>query len=291
MTPAYLGLGLALLLAAPPAPAPALSDPDTARRLDVSARFIDTTIAMSATERPEVITKPTAADLKKAAPSIASQDFSLSFNCAVRPDGRTDDCRGLFGFPDGADKMAIARALGPYFRLSRASAALARDKAYRVTFDVALNTLGPSGFPKKCLPPMCVIEFASPPRPPAPIQNPVMAAALQRANDCFDAALARSTALDRLAYRALRLRTGAELPAADRQHLLDFVASRRTLKQCVATLEATAEKLPLDGPDFKTVRSAVAGMKRTIDGQARAERILLIGAIDPATALAEERFP
>lgn len=264
------------------APAPA------SRSLQASGRFVDTTVGFwEMDDQPEFAKEPTLADLTRVDPGQAAADFGLSFNCAVKTNGTLFDCRPIYASPDSANKAALVRALAPLVRLSRTSAALAHDKAYRLTIDVALDTIGSYGMPKECRPPFCIIEGATPPPPPPPIHDPVLAAALGRARACFDTAWQRSTTLRFSAEKALRDRTGRPATDEDRKLALDYVHSRHALAACVTDLRATARVLPLNASDAESIEGTINGMKMSYEGQTRYELAILIGLLDPVAAQAE----
>jgi hypothetical protein len=265
--------------------------PDS-RSLQASGRFVDTTVGFwEMHDEPEFAKKPTLADLTRADRREAAADFGLSFNCAVRSSGMLSDCRPIYASPDSANQAALVRALAPLVRLSRASAALAHDKAYRLTIDVALDTIGGYGMPKECRPPFCMIEGATPPPPPPPIHDPVLAADLGRTRACFDAAWQRSTTLRFSAEKALRDRTGRSATDEDRKLALDYVHSRHAVADCIADLRTTARVLPLNATDAKTVKSTIDGMKMSYEGQTRYELAILIGLLDPQAAKVEASIP
>lgn len=262
------------------------------RSLRTSSRFVDTTVGFwRMCEQPQLIREPTLADLARADPHGASADFGLSFNCAVKAGGGMTDCRPIYASPDSADKAALTRALAPHVRLSRASAGLAREKAYRLTIDVALDTTDRYGMIKECRPPFCMLEGAMPPPPPPSVRDPVMAAALDRARTCFDAAWRRSGELRFAAEKALRDRAGRPATDDDRKLVLDYVNSRHALAACAAKLRETARVLPLDAGDARAVAAAVDAMRMGYDGQTRYELAILIGYLDPAAGRAEESLP
>jgi hypothetical protein len=262
------------------------------RSLQTSGRFVDTTVGFwEMREEPELIRKPSLPELAKADPKNAAADFGLSFNCAVKSSGALADCRPIYASPDTADKAALAHSLARYIRVSPASSRLAREKAYRLTIDVALDTIDRYGGPTECRPPFCMIEGATPPPPPPPLQDPVIAATLNRARKCFDTAWQRSGELRSAAEKALRDRAGQPAMDADRMLVLDYVNSRHALAACISTLRATARVLPLGGSDRKAVAAAIDGMKMSYDGQARYERIILIGLLDPSAAKTEAAIP
>lgn len=262
------------------------------RSLQASGRFVDTTVGFWEMHyQPEFAKKPTLADLTQVDPREAAADFGLSFNCAVKSSGTLSDCRPIYVSPDSANKAALVRALAPFIRLSRASAALAHDKAYRLTIDVALDTIGSYGMPKECRPPFCMIEGATPPPPPTPIHDPVLAAALDRTRACFDAAWQRSGTLRFSAEKALRDLQGRAATDEDRTLALDYVHSRHAIAACIADLRATARVLPLNAADSKSVKSTIDGMKMNYEGQTRYELAILIGLLDPDAARIEASIP
>lgn len=262
------------------------------RSLQASGRFIDTTIGFwEMHDQPEFTKEPTLADLIRVDPGAAAEDFGLSFNCAVKGNGSLSDCRLIYASPDSVKKAALVQTLAPLIRLSRASAALAHDKAYRLTIDVALDTIGGYGMPKQCRPPFCMIEGATPPPPPPPIQDPVLAADLGRTRTCFDAAWQRSTTLRFSAEKALRDRTGDSTSDEDRKLALDYVHSRHAIAACIADLRKTARILPLNAVDAKAVKSTIDGMKLSYEGQTRYELTILIGLLDPEAAKVEASIP
>lgn len=262
------------------------------RSLQASGRFVDTTVGFwEMHDQPEFAKKPTLADLTRVNPRGATADFGLSFNCVVNSSGTLSDCRPIYASPESANKPGLVRALAPLIRLSRVSAALAHDKAYRLTIDVALDTIGSYGMPKECRPPFCMIEGAMPPPPPPPINDPVLAAALNRTRACFEAAWERSTTLRFSAEKALRDRTGQSATDEDRKLALDYVHSRHALAACSADLSATARVLPLNPTDAHSVKSTVDGMKMSYEGQTRYELAILIGLLDPAAAKVEVSIP
>lgn len=263
-----------------------------ARSLQVSGRFVDTTVGFwEMHDQPAFASKPTLAGLARADQRAAASDFGLSFNCAVKRSGSLADCRPIYVSPDSADKAMLVRTLAPLVRLSRASAALAREKAYRLTIDVALDTADRYGMPRECRPPFCMVEGATPPPPPPPVQDPVIAAALVRARSCFDAAWQRSTTLRFAAEKALRDRGAQPSTDGDRRLVLDYVNSRHAIAACMADLKATSRVLPLGTGDAKTVETTINGMKMSYDGQARYELAILIGLLDPAAAGVEASIP
>lgn len=262
------------------------------RSLQASGRFVDTTVGFwEMQDQPEFAKKPTLADLTRVDSGEASADFGLSFNCAVKSSGTLSDCRPIYASPDSANKAALVRVLAPLIRLSRASAVLARDKAYRLTIDVALDTIGSYGMPKECRPPFCMLEGATPPPPPPPIQDPVLAAALGRTRACFDAAWQRSAILRFAAEKALRDRTGQYATEENRELALDYVHSRHAIAACIADLRTTARVLPLNAADAKSVKNTIDGMKMNYEGQTRYELAILIGLLDPAAAKVEAAIP
>lgn len=279
----FMGLTFATATAAiaqPPAP--------DSRLLRASGRFVDTTVGFwEMHSQPEFAKEPTLAELTRAAPREAAVDFSLSFNCAVRTNGSLSDCRPIYLSPESIDKAALVRALTPLYRLSRASAALAHDQAYRLTIDVALDAVDSYGMPKECHPPFCMIEGAKPPPPPPPIHDPVLAAALARTRACFDPAWERSGTLRFAAEKALRDRSGRPATDEDRRLALDYVHSRHAIVACIADLRATARLLPLNATDSKSVQGAIDGMTSSYEGQTRYELAILIGLLDPAAAKVE----
>lgn len=279
----FMGLTFAIATAASAqTPAPG------SRLLRAASHFIDTTVGVWEMHgQPEFAKEPTLAELTRVAPREAAVDFSLSFNCAVRTNGALSDCRPIYLSPDSADKAALVRALAPLFRLSRANAALAHDKAYRLTIDVALDTVDSYGIPKECHPPFCMIEGATPPPPPPPIHDPVLAAALARTRACFDTAWERSGTLRFAAEKALRDRSGRPATDEDRRLALDYVHSRHAIVACIADLRETARILPLDATDRKSVKGAIGGMTMSYEGQTRYELAILIGLLDPAAAEVE----
>ncbi len=262
------------------------------RSLQASGRFVDTTVGFwEMHDQPEFAKEPTLADLTRVDPREAAEDFGLSFNCAIKGDGTLSDCRPIYASPDSANKAALVRALAPLIRLSRASTALVHDKAYRLTIDVALDTIGGYGMPKQCRPPFCMIEGATPPPPPPPIHDPVLAADLGRTRACFDAAWQRSTTLRFSAERALHDRTGRFATDEDRKLALEYVRSRHAIAACIADLRKTAIVLPLDAADVKAVESTIEGMKMSYEGQTRYELAILIGLLDPEAAKVEASIP
>lgn len=262
------------------------------RSLQASGRFVDTTVGYwDMNYEPTFSKKPTLIDLTRTDPRQAAADFGLSFNCAVKSSGTLFDCRPIYASPDSADKAALVRALAPLIRLSRPSAALAHDKAYRLTIDVALDTVGSYGMPKECRPPFCMIEGATPPPPPPPIQDPVLNAALDRTQACFDTAWQRSTPLRFSAEKALRNRTVQSATDEDRKLALDYVRSRHAIAACIADLRETARVLPLSESDERSVKGAIDGMKMNYDGQTRYELAILVGLLDPAAATVEASIP
>lgn len=284
---AFMGLAFAIATAAiaqPPAP--------DRRLLRASGRFVDTTVGFwDMHDEPEFAKKPTLAELTRAAPREAAVDFSLSFNCAVRTNGTLSDCRPIYLFPDLDNKTTLVRALGPLFRLSRNSAALTHDKAYRLTINIALDTVDSYGMPKECHPPFCMIEGAKAPPPPPSIHDPVLAAALTRTRACFDAAWQRSGTLRSAAEEALRDRSGRPATDEDRKLVLDYVHSRHAIAACIANLRETSRILPLDATDAKAVESAIDGMTMSYAGQTRYELAILIGLLDPTAAKVELSIP
>lgn len=289
---AFMGLTFAIATAATAQPlAPKTPEPDR-RLLRAAGHFVDTTVGFWEMHgQPEFAKEATLAALTRAAPREAAVDFSLSFNCAVKTNGALSDCRPIYLSPDSVDKTALVRALAPLIRLSRASAALARDKAYRLTIDIAIDTVDSYGMPKECHPPFCMIEGATPPPPPPPIHDPVLAAALTRTQACFDAAWQRSGTLRFAAEKALRDRAGPSATDEERKLALDYVHSRHAMVACIAELREAARVLPLDATDAKSVKGAIDGMTMSYEGQTRFELAILIGLLDPAAAKVEASIP
>ena len=260
--------------------------------LQTAARFIDTTTgSWSVLETPELTTKPVLADLSKKHPGYAAEDFGLSFNCAIRSNGSLADCRTLYLTTEKIDKTDLVNALWPAIRLSRSSAALSRQKAYRVTIDVAATTYDNGFLPRKCTPPFCMIEGATPPPPPPTATDPVVAGAVVKARACFEANWDPSVKLRFAAEKALRDRAGQPIGAADRKLALDYVKSRHAIAACAMVLQDTSRKLPLSPSDQKVVDNEINDIRSNYSGQTRYALAILIDLLDPDEARFEESIP
>jgi hypothetical protein len=284
-----------LIAAAAPALvlAPAHPSPTEGKvQLMSSARFVDTTIGQwTTTPTPELTQKADLPDLAKAHPKSGDSDFGLSFNCAVEASGKLSDCRSVYAAPDGADGPVLTRALSPFFRLSRQSAATAREKAYRVTIDIARSTINQWGTPRLCTPPFCIIEGATPPPPPPTAEDPVVRAAMDRAGACFETAWNVSTEKRFAAEKALRDAAAEPGMAAARAVALDYIRSRQALMACIAGLEDATRKLPLSAHDRDAVAQRVQSMRFNYSGQIRYELAILIGVLDKKAGEMELSYP
>jgi hypothetical protein len=257
-----------------------------------SARFVDTTIGQwRTTPKPELAKKAELGDLEKAHPKGGDADFGLSFNCAVETSGKLSDCRSVYAIPGGADGAALTRSLAPFFRLSRQSAAMAREKAYRVTIDVARGTFNQWGTPRLCTPPFCIVEGATPPPPPPTPEDPAVRDAMDRADHCFQAAWDDSRDKRFAAEKAVRAAADEAGVAAARAAALDYVRSRQALMACIAGLEEASRTLPLSDHDRDAVTQRVQFMRFSYSGQTRYETAILIGALDRHAGEVELSYP
>lgn len=259
------------------------------RTFQASSHFVDgTTGSWTQKEEPILTQAPSEADLIQASPAIASADFGVSFNCAVRRSGAVDDCRPIYGTPDTL-KASLTHALARHVRLSRASAALARRSAYRVTIDVAATTYDQPFVPRQCVPPFCIVEGAVAPPPPPQATDPVVAGAIERARRCFDAAWEPSVEARFKAEKMLREGPDAGASPAYRKLAHDYVDSRHVLASCIMALQEARRSLPLSD-DNKALVAQLEGMRANYAGQTKYELSVLMGLLDRATVAKEETF-
>jgi len=260
--------------------------------MQTAARFIDTTTgSWSMLETPQLTHRPDVASLAKQRPAYSTNDFGLSFNCAIRRNGSLNDCRTLYLTTDSLDKADLVAALAPSVHLSPASVALARQKAYRVTIDVAATTYDHGFLPRTCTPPFCTIEGATPPPPPPAATDPVVAGAVAKARTCFEATWDPAVKLRFAAEKALRDTAGGPIDAADRKLALDYVKARHAIAACAMDLQDTSRKLPLTPSDRKVVDDEINDIRSNYSGQTRYALAILIRLLDPDEARFEESIP
>ncbi|HEX4739190.1 MAG TPA: hypothetical protein VH331_16690 [Allosphingosinicella sp.] len=271
----------------------ALAQPPAAgqQQLMSGARFVDTTVGQwRMTPKPELVRKPDLHDLETSRAGRGGGDFGLSFNCSVEASGKLTDCRPIYAIPAGTDGPALTRALSPFYRLSKESAATAREKAYRVTIDAARTTFGTSGMPRQCLPPFCIIEGALPPPPPPVPEDPTVRAALDQANKCFETAWEESRVKRFAAEKAVRDATDEPGRVAAQAAALDYVHSRQKVMACITDLEKAGATLPLSAHDRDAVGDRLKFMRFNYSGQTRYEISILVGLLDKNAGAAELSF-
>jgi hypothetical protein len=259
--------------------------------LQTAAHFNETTTGLwSVLKSPEITREPVLDDLVRWDPTYSKEDFGLSFNCAVRRNGSLGDCRPLYSTPETLDKTGLVAVLARAVRLSVASAALARQNAYRVTIDVGAMTYDNGFGPRTCTAPFCMVEGMVPPPPPV-ASDPVVAAAVAKAKTCFESTWDPSTKLRFAAEKALQDKAGGQIDAADRQLALDYVKSRHAIAACAMELEDTSRKLPLTPADRKAVDFEVNAIRGNYVGQTRFALAILIGLLDRHEADFERSIP
>ena len=260
------------------------------RDLAIGGGYLDTIGGSWIGIQPNFARKPTADELKAAVGGRLPDDFGLAFSCWVQPSGTLRDCHRTMTVPDSVDGERLTRALAPLVRLTRADAQMAAKKEYRLSVHVALTTVAPTGFNAHCYPPFCVANDPPPPPPPAPkATDPLVAAAIKHADDCFSSKWSRSTDLRFAADKAVRENQVEPPPAEVRTAVLDYVNSRTDLKRCMAELEK-AEQGPLSDNDKKAVDSALEFMRFNYEGQTRYELAVLISVLDKNAGEGELRF-
>ncbi len=284
---------LALLAASAVAQAahvePGLNRQSAARQFQVDATFIDTTTGQwSSRKRPTLIRRPTLDDFTRAAGPGSLEDFGLSFNCRVAKGEKLDDCRLLYTVPGGADGQRLMRVIAPLVRLSDTSAALARDKAYRVTINAALNVMTSYGMPQQCNPPFCMIEGMQPPPPPPVPADPVARDALARAETCWSDRWEKARIARFAAEKAVRESAPAPGSETARAAALTLVHSRQALMACITDLEAASRAAPFPAADRKIIADRVKSMRSGWFGQTKYEVAILIGLIDKSASAAED---
>ena len=261
------------------------------RDLAVGGGYLDTIGGSWIGIQPHFARKPTTDDLKASLGGHLPDDFGLAFSCWVRPAGTLSDCHRTMTVPDSVDGDRLTRTLAPLVKLTKSDAQMASAKEYRLSVHVALTTIAPSGFNAHCYPPFCVANDPPPAPPPQPgAKDPLVAAAIKQANDCFFSKWDHSTELRFAADKAVR-ENQVQPPSPNvRAAVLDYVNSRTELKRCIADLEKAARDLPVSADDQKAVDSALDFMRSNYDGQTRFELAILIGLLDKDAGEAQLSF-
>jgi hypothetical protein len=271
--------------------APASDGPKAKRNLGTSGIFLDTISGTFLLERPKWARQPALPEFVQALGGRTPKDFGLSFNCAVERSGSLRDCHTTFADPEGSDGPALTRALAPLLRLNQADTKVAVSKEYRVTVDVALQTINSDGTPIGCRRPFCIAEDLRAPPPPPQAQDPLVRERVKAANDCFSANWDKSANLRFAADKAVRENQQQPVPASVRQAVLDYVNSRTELKKCMAMLQQTAHLATITPADRKAVDAVLEWMDLNYSGQTRFEVAILIGVLDKQTGDAQLSFP
>jgi hypothetical protein len=275
---------------AQPQASAALSTPGQ-RTLGVGGGYLDTVDGNWLGFEPNFARKPTLNELQAALGGHLPDDFSIAFSCWVQPGGSLRDCRSMMAVPETVDAAALIKALAPLVTVTDADARMAISKEYRLNVRAALSTMGPQGFPIHCYPPYCISNDPPPAPPPPPTaKDPLAAAALKQANDCFYSQWDHSTELRFAADKAVRENQVQPPPPNVRAAVLDYVNSRTRLKKCIADLQKAEQGPPLSDNDKKAVDSALESMRFNYEGQNRYELAILIGLLDKGAGEAELSF-
>ncbi len=202
----------------PPASAPR-------RELQMMGFFVDTIRSGYANEQPKWARQPAANEFLAALGGQVPEDFALSFNCAVNADGGVRDCHSIFATPE-VDSDKMTRILSGMMKLTKDDAELALGKEYRVTVDIALESVDASGLPRECAPLFCIPGDPPPPPPPPPqAKDPLIREVIAEANDCFWSNWEKSGDLRFAAEKAVReesAATPARSGARGRARLCEF---------------------------------------------------------------------
>jgi len=258
------------------------------RTLQVSGGYLDTVDGNWLGFEPHFARKPAISELEAALGGHLPDDFGIAFSCWVQPGGKLRDCRKMFVVPDTVDYAALIKALAPLVKLSDSDARMAISKEYRLNVHAALSTIGPQGFPAHCYPPYCIANDPPPPPPPPPTaKDPIVAAAIKQASDCFYSKWDRSGDLRFAAEKALRENNIQPPPESVRGAVLAYVNSRAELKECMADLQKAEQGPQLSDNDKKAVDSALESMRFNYQGQNRFELAMLIGLLDKRAGEAE----
>ncbi|RYF13650.1 MAG: hypothetical protein EOO77_15210 [Oxalobacteraceae bacterium] len=147
-----------------PGPISRESHSTVTREFWVEAIFSDaTTKEILSSARPQLEKTQKLVRSRRNTEMGSANDFRLSFNCRVTKRNDLDDCRLIRDRDKNEGGKRLMGIISPLLMLSSVSAKQARDEAYRVQIDAALNSFI-GGVLKRCAPPFCLADELTPPR-------------------------------------------------------------------------------------------------------------------------------